>query len=140
MASDFGISSGNASLVRRVNMTSGAATTLLTVVLPNTGDYIAGEITYNVYCTDGTDVQNICNVTRFSAVNKAGTLTGDHTYVATNQSKNATGGTLTMTATDAASGTTATFAVTPTTSLTATSLYIEYSVTFLCGVKPSGFA
>lgn len=136
---DYGISSGNAPLYQgEIAFTSGAASTIFDVDLSTAGDFCSGIVHFDIFCSDGTDYQNISWVSAFSAVNKAGTLTGDHTYSTTGQSKNTTGGTLTTTCTDTTvNTTTARFQITPTSSLTLTTARIRFQIVSLFGKKPS---
>lgn len=129
MASQYGITTMNTPMTYEVNFTSGAASTVFTVPLPTAGDRCSGLIFFDIYCSDGTDYQNISWIGAYSAVNKAGTVTGDATYSATGQSKNTTGGTLTTTFTDTTGtpSTDAVFQITPTSSLTLTSARIRFT-------------
>lgn len=143
MASDYGISFGTAPMYQgSVAFTSGAASTLFSVALPNAGDRCAGTVLFDIQCSDGTDYQNICQIAQFSAVNKAGTVTGDFTYSTTGQSKNTTGGTLTTTCTDTTGtpATTAVFQITPTSSLTLTSAVVKFTIIALFGEKPQSIS
>ena len=136
---DYGISFGTAPMYQgAASFTSGNATTIFTVALPTAGDRCSGTVCFDIQCSDGTDYQNICQYANFSAVNKAGTITGDFTYTTTGQSKNATGGTLTTTASDTTGtpSTDAVFQITPTSSLTLTSAVIKFTIISLFGNKP----
>ena len=136
---DYGISFGTAPMYQgEVSFSSGVAVTLFDIPLPTAGDRCSGTVHFSIQCSDGTDYQNITHVARFSAVNKAGTLTGDFTYDTTGQSKNTTTGTLTTTATDTTTATTtARFQMTPTSSLTLTSAVIRFTIISMFGSKPS---
>ena len=143
MASDYGISSGFAPLYSgQVAFTSGSPSTIFTIPLPTAGDFCSGTILFVIYCSDGTDYQNIQQIAQFSAVNKAGTITGDFTYSTTGESKNTTSGTLTTTATDTTGtpSTDAVFKITPTSSLTLTTAYIRFQIVSLFGNKPSSIS
>ena len=135
---DYGISFGNAPMYQgQVAFVSGSPSTLFSVDLSTAGDRCSGTVCFDIQCGDGTDYQNICQYANFSAVNKAGTLTGDFTYTTTGQSKNTTSGTLTTTCTDTtANTTTAVFQITPTSSLTLTTAYVRFTIISLFGNKP----
>lgn len=134
----YGITTMNTPMTYEVAFTSGAASTVFQVPLPTAGDRCSGLVFFDIYCDDGTDYQNISWIGSYSAVNKAGTLTGDATYSATGQSKNTTGGTLTTTFTDTTTGTTtAVFQITPTSSLTLTTARIRFTFIQMSGTIPT---
>jgi hypothetical protein len=113
-------------------LTDNTATSLFTFVLPTTLDALGGRVDYQLYNTDGTDVQSVAGSFLFSAVNKAGTLTvAVNNADATASDQDATAvsaGTATAVPSIAASGTTATVSFLSNTSLTPTTMEMRYLV------------
>lgn len=108
----------------------GAATTLFTVPVASLAS-IGGVIEFHVFATDATDMQAISGIATYSAVNKAGTVTSAVTYVAANEAKAVSAGTLTLAFTMAEdTADVVSVKLQPTGSLTETT----YNVTFT--VKP----
>ena len=110
---------------KRVSATSGAASTVATLTVP-AGGGTGGKLFYAIYSTDGTDIQVRTASANWAYVNKAGTGTSD-TDIDAATSIAASTGTLTATfSIDATAAAAPLLQVTPTTSLTATSLFIDY--------------
>lgn len=57
-----------------VPLTESVATPVYSIVIP-AGEHVGGEFYYSIYCSDGTDHQLFTSSIRFSAINKAGTVT-----------------------------------------------------------------
>lgn len=94
----------------------------------------AGIVFWAVTAINATDMQVDMFHTTYSAVNKAGTTTGAHTYVSAEEAKSVSTGTLTFTAAMVDSGAgLATFTVTPTSSITPTTLVLSFTVFPLVG-------
>jgi hypothetical protein len=111
-----------------------AATDLFTVTLADK-DMVGGILWGVIRATDGTDMQADVITTTWSAVRKGATTTVAHTYVAANEAKSVSTGTLTLTATAVDSGSgVATFRITPTGSLTETTYDFNFVVLPFRGV------
>lgn len=110
----------------------GSATSLFEVVCA-TGEMVGGTFTFLVRASDGTDFQADAGIATYAAVSKAGTITRTVTYVAANEAKAVSAGTITLafTMTDDTGKTTV--KVQPTGSLTETTYTIEYIVTPIRG-------
>jgi hypothetical protein len=103
-----------------------ASTNLFEVALPTLKGCM-GEISYEIFATDGTDVQVRRGVVQYSAVNKAGAYTSEITVV--NEGVSASSGTLTATFAVTGGTNKVTISVTPSGSLTETTYYILYTLT-----------
>ena len=110
----------------------GAATALFEVPLAS-GGIAAGIMHFAVVASDGTDHQVIAGIATYSAENKAGTLVGLLTYVAANEAKSVSSGTITLAFTDDDNADAARFLVQPTGSLTETTYTITYTLFPLIG-------
>lgn len=111
----------------------GSPTSLFTVPIAQ-GSAIGGSLDFSVFATDGTDHQTISGIATFASVNKAGTLTSTITYVAANEAKAVSSGTLTLAFTMAEdTADVVTVKVQPTGSLTETTYNIIFTVTPLRG-------
>jgi hypothetical protein len=110
----------------------GSATSLFEVAIA-AGGYAGGVVHFVIFAGDGTDVQADAGIVTYSGVNKAGTITRAATYVAANEAKSVSTGTLTQawTATDDTNK--MTVKVQPTGSLTETTYTIVYTVFPLIG-------
>lgn len=102
-----------------------AQTDLFEVALPTLKGCM-GTIRYEIYATDGTDVQIRRGVAQYSAVNKAGAYTSEIAVVSEAASPSA--GTLTATFAVTSGTNKITISVTPTGSLTETLYYIVYTI------------
>jgi hypothetical protein len=113
-------------------LTNTSATSLFDIALP-TLTMSGGVVHFSIQCTDGTDVQSLSGDLAFSAVNKGGTYTTSASMLGT--SANAASGASTITASFAF--TTGTNVVhlqcTPTSTLTPTSLVINYTIVNMSG-------
>lgn len=109
----------------RLTLTNSSANNVVDVALPTlTGT--AGMIRYEVYATDGTDVQVRRGSMQYSAVNKSGTYTSETAVTA--EAASCSAGTLTATWGIANGTNKITVQVTPTSSLTTTTLYLCYQI------------
>lgn len=117
-------------------ITGGSANSLATVAVPASG-MVGGVIHYLVQASDGTDFQALEGIVTYTAVNKAGTVTGTITEVAANQAKTVSSGTLTVTWTIVPGTNNVTIKVQPTTSLTATTLNVLMSISPTAGGAPT---
>lgn len=110
----------------------GSATSLFEVPIA-AGAYAGGFVVFTIFASDGTDHQADSGIVTYSGVNKAGTITRAATYVAANEAKSVSSGTLTQawTATDDTNK--MTVKVQPTGSLTETTYTIVYTVFPLVG-------
>lgn len=109
----------------RLTLTNSSASNVVDVALPTlTGT--AGMIRYEVYATDGTDVQVRRGSMQYSAVNKSGTYTSETAVTA--EAASCSAGTLTATWGIANGTNKITVQVTPTSSLTTTTLYLCYQI------------
>jgi len=88
---------------------------------------VGGNLHYVVRASDGTDFQALSGMVTYSGVNKAATITGTITELATNQAKTVSAGTLTLAWTIVAGANKLTIKVQPTGSLTETT---PYDITF----------
>lgn len=105
--------------------TNGAALSLFEVALPVlTG--AAGILHYEVFCTDGTDVQVRRGSASWSCVNKAGTYT--KTITIDVEAASVSAGTLTATLAFADGTNKETIQITATSSLTPTTKYVRFTV------------
>lgn len=107
----------------------GAATALFSVPVPALNG-IGGAVFFVVRATDGTDIQADAGMFTYSAVAKLTVVTATITYVAANEAKAVSSGTLTLSFTaDASVANVVTYKLQPTGSLTETAPYtIEYTV------------
>jgi|GEM_PF-4246301 len=103
-----------------------AATSLVDVACAASA-MVGGNLHYVVRATDGTDFQALSGFVTYSGVNKAATITGTVTELATNQAKTVSAGTLTLAWTIVAGANKLTIKVQPTGSLTETT---PYDITF----------
>jgi hypothetical protein len=102
-----------------------ASTNLFEVALPTLKGAM-GEISFEIYASDGTNVQVRRGVVQYSAVNKAGTYTSE--IVVLNEAASVSSGTLTATWAVTSGTNKVTISVTPAGSLTETTYYILYSI------------
>jgi hypothetical protein len=102
-----------------VTITNASATSIFDVLIAS-GSMIGGGFVYQVHVSDGTDYQSLSGLVTYSAVNKAGTITGTITEATGNQAKTVSAGTLTLAWTIVAGTNKVTIKLQPTTSLTAT--------------------
>jgi len=105
----------------------GSATSLFDVACP-AGTMSGGVIHFLVRASDGTDHQAIAGMASYACENKAGTLVLTITYVAANEAKAVSAGTLTLAFTFVTGTSKGTVKVQPTGSLTETTYTIEYNV------------
>lgn len=106
----------------------GSATSLFDVAC-TAGTMSGGAIHFLVRAFDGTDLQVISGIATYGMVNKAGVNTLTITYVAANEAKAVSAGTLTLAFTFVTGTSKGTVKVQPTGSLTETAPYtIEYTV------------
>jgi hypothetical protein len=112
------------------NLTEGAATNVVSISLPS-GRVTGGTATFTVWASDGTDHQALTSEIRFSAVNKAGTITA--TTSQTDGATAASAGTLTVTYDATASGNNLLLRANATSSLTQTILRARLVITALNG-------
>jgi hypothetical protein len=105
----------------------GSATALFEVAIAAAA-YAAGVVHFAVFASDGTDHQVISGILTYSGVNKAGTITKTATYVAANEAKAVSSGTLTLSFTTTDDTNKMTVKLTPTGSLTETVYTVLYSV------------
>jgi hypothetical protein len=115
---------------RFINLTEGTATNVASIALPS-GKVTGGTATLTVWASDGTDHQALTSEIRFSAVNKAGTLTA--TTSQTDGTTAASAGTLTVTYDATASGANLLLRANATSSLTQTTLRCRLVITALNG-------
>jgi len=112
------------------NLTEGTATNVVSISLPS-GRVTGGTATVTVWASDGTDHQALTSEVRFSAVNKAGTITA--TTSQTDGTTAASAGTLTVTYDATASGNNILLRANATSSLTQTTLRARLIITALNG-------
>jgi len=106
----------------------GSATALFSVAVP-ASTMIGGAGFFLVRSSDGTDFQADAGLFTFSAEAKATVVVGAITYVAANEAKSVSAGTLTLAFTaDVSVANVVTYKVQPTGSLTETLYTIEYTV------------
>lgn len=115
---------------RFVNLTESTATNLTSIALAS-GKVTGGTATLTVWASDGTDHQALTSEVRFSAVNKAGTVTA--TCTQTDGTTAASTGTLTVTYDATASGNNLLLRANATSSLTQTILRARLVITALNG-------
>lgn len=122
-----------AGVVRQVHnataktIADGSPTSLFSVAL-TAGQVIGGVMHFMVHASDATDHQVISGIATYSAENKAGTIVRAITYVAANEAKSVSSGTLTLAFTATDDTNVATFKLQPTGSLTESTYTITYSV------------
>jgi hypothetical protein len=116
---------------RFVNLTEDNATNIASISLP-IGKVVGGSATITVWASDGTDYQAITSQVRFSAINKAGTITAS-TSSTTPALATASSGTLTVTYDTFSSGNNVLLRATATSSLTQTILRCRLVITALNG-------
>lgn len=107
----------------------GAATAMFSVAVP-ASSMIGGSATFLVRASDGTDFQTIAGIFTYSAEAKATVVVGAITYVAANEAKSVSAGTLTLAFTaDVSVANVVTYKLQPTGSLTETTPYtVEYTL------------
>lgn len=106
----------------------GAATGLFSVAVA-AGAVIGGSGTFLVKASDGTDHQTIAGLFTYSAEAKLTVVVGAITYVAANEAKSVSSGTLTLAFTaDVSVANVVTFKLQPTGSLTETIYTVEYTL------------
>jgi hypothetical protein len=109
-------------------ISDGAATGLFSVAVP-AGDVVGGVINFMVRVFDGTDSQVIAGICTYSAEAKLTVVVGATTYVAANEAKSVSAGTLTLAFTaDVSVANVLTVKLQPTGSLTETTYTVEYTV------------
>jgi hypothetical protein len=110
-------------------ISDGAATALFSVAVP-ASTMIGGSATFLVRASDGTDFQTIAGIFTYSAEAKATVVVGAITYVAANEAKSVSAGTLTLAFTaDVSVANVVTYKLQPTGSLTETTPYtVEYTL------------
>lgn len=113
----------------------GAATALFSVAVA-AGTMVGGAIAFLVRASDGTDFQTIAGIATYSAEAKLTVVVGAITYVAANEAKSVSAGTLTLSFTaDVSVANVVTYKLQPTGSLTETTPYtIEYTLIPVRGV------
>lgn len=111
---------------KQTTIVDGSATPLADIACVASA-MVGGVIHYLVRATDGTDYQALAGMVTYSCVNKAATITGTITELATTQAKTVSSGTLTLSWTIVAGTNKMTIKLTPTGSLTETA---PYDVTF----------
>lgn len=105
-----------------------SATALFSVTVP-AGAMVGGSATFLVRASDGTDQQAIAGLFTYSAEAKLTVVVGAITYVAANEAKSVSAGTLTLAFTaDVSVANVVTFKLQPTGSLTETTYTIEYTL------------
>jgi hypothetical protein len=117
-------------IARFINLTEGTATNVASIALAS-GKVTGGTATLTVWASDGTDHQALTSEVRFSAVNKAGTLTA--TTSQTDGTTAASAGTLTVTYDASSSGNNLLLRANATSSLTQTTLRCRLVITALNG-------
>jgi hypothetical protein len=116
---------------RFVNLTEGTATNVASISLAS-GKVLGGSATITVWAADGTDYQALTSQVRFSAVNKAGTITASASQ--TNAAiATASAGTLTVTYDTSTNGNNVLLRANATSSLTETTLRARLVITALNG-------
>lgn len=109
-----------------VALTSTVASTIATMTLAS-GSSSGGTVTYLIECTDGTNYQAESGVVSFSAINKAGTKSGNASVIGA-EALTVSAGTLTSIFSVTSGGL---LQVTSTTSLTSTIFQITYEISCL---------
>lgn len=110
----------------------GSATSLFEVPI-SAASYAAGMVNFAVFASDGTDHQVISGILTYSGENKAGTIVRAATYVAANEAKSVSSGTLTLAFTATDDTNKMTVKLQPTGSLTETTYTVVYTVVPLKG-------
>ncbi len=110
----------------------GSATSLFEVPIAAAG-YAAGTVHFAVFASDATDHQVISGILTYSGENKAGTIVRAATYVAANEAKSVSSGTLTLSFTATDDTNKMTVKLQPTGSLTETTYTVVYTVVPLKG-------
>lgn len=106
----------------------GSATSLFSVAVA-AGAMVGGSGTFLVRASDGTDQQAIAGIFTYSAEAKLTVVVGAITYVAANEAKSVSAGTLTLAFTaDVSVANVVTYKLQPTGSLTETTYTIEYTL------------
>lgn len=114
--------------VKSKALSEGVATSFVTINTAN-NTYIGGYVEYSIVADDATDYQCRTGVLPFSIVNKAGTVTAAVATVSTaTETVAVSGGTLTNTFGTSASGNALSLQANATSSLTQTTLRIDYYV------------
>jgi hypothetical protein len=118
-------------IARFINLTEGTATNVASIALAS-GKVLGGSATITVWASDGTDYQALTSQVRFSAVNKAGTITASASQ--TNAAlATASAGTLTVTYDTSTNGNNVLLRANATSSLTETTLRCRLVITALNG-------
>jgi hypothetical protein len=110
----------------------GSATSLFEVAIA-AASYAAGTVHFAVFASDATDHQVISGILTYSGENKAGTIVRAATYVAANEAKSVSSGTLTLSFTATDDTNKMTVKLQPTGSLTETTYTVLYTVVPLKG-------
>lgn len=111
----------------------GSATALFSVAVPAAG-VVGGTIHFLIKASDGTDHQAIAGIATYSAEAKLTVVVGAITYVAANEAKSVSTGTLTLAFTaDVSVANVVTYRLQPTGSLTETTYTITYTVVPISG-------
>lgn len=111
----------------------GSATALFSVAVA-AGAMIGGSGTFLVRASDGTDQQVIAGLFTYSAEAKLTVVVGAITYVAANEAKSVSAGTLTLAFTaDVSVANVVTYKLQPTGSLTETLYTVEYTLATIRG-------
>lgn len=112
----------------------GSATSMFSVAVA-AGLMVGGSGTFLVRASDGTDQQTIAGIFTYSAEAKLTVVVGAITYVAANEAKSVSAGTLTLAFTaDVSVANVVTYKLQPTGSLTETTPYtVEYTLTPIRG-------
>jgi len=114
-------------------ITDGSPVNLFSVSLP-ASSIAGGSVLFLVEARDATNTQAMSGIATYSAVaTSAGTVTGTITYVAANEAKTLSSGTLTVAFTASVSGSVCTFRIQPTGSLTETTYNIRYTLLPIVG-------
>lgn len=111
----------------------GSATSLFEVPIA-AASYAAGMVNFAVFASDATDHQVISGILTYSGENKAGTIVRAATYVAANEAKSVSSGTLTLSFTATDDTNKMTVKLQPTGSLTESTYTIIYTVYPLKGI------
>lgn len=110
-------------------LTEALATTFVTINVPTTLTNAGGEVHYCIFAADATNAQARCGDVDFAAVNVAGTVTCSAPNILGTEATALPGATtLTNTFTLVANGTACDFKANATSSLTETTLEIQYAV------------
>lgn len=103
--------SGSVKGAREVNLTSGVATQVAAIIIPE-GERVSGRLHYSIYASDGVELQHFASSIPFVAVNKGGVISRAMVPAAPDQSNDGNAGVVTA----------GTFAYAVTTTVTATEL------------------